>query len=88
MGKQLARHWTRGQGSQIAAAGRLNYEFAIYTEAAVLLEEILGEEKAANEKLTELARASSNEEALGESDDKQTAKDFAGKRPANLRRAA
>jgi ferritin-like metal-binding protein YciE len=36
-------------------------------EAAGLLEEILGEEKAANEKLTELARASSNEEALGES---------------------
>jgi hypothetical protein len=36
-------------------------------EAADLLEEILGEEKAANEKLTELARGSSNEEALGES---------------------
>ena len=36
-------------------------------EAAGLLEEILGEEKAANEKLTELARASSNEEALSES---------------------
>ena len=59
-----------------------------YTEAANLLEEILGEEKAANEKLTELARASSNEEALGESADKQSAKDLAGKRPANLRQAA
>jgi ferritin-like metal-binding protein YciE len=58
------------------------------TEAADLLEEILGEEKAANEKLTELAHASSNEEALGESDDKQTAKAFASKRPADLRRAA
>ena len=57
-------------------------------EAAGLLLEILGEEKAANEKLTALARASSNEEALGKSDAKQTAKDSAGKRPANLRRAA
>ena len=57
-------------------------------EAAGLLLEILGEEKAANEKLTALARASSNEEALGESDAKQTAKDSAGKRPANLRWAA
>jgi ferritin-like metal-binding protein YciE len=35
-------------------------------KAAGLLEEILAEEKAANEKLTELTRASSNEEALGE----------------------
>src|SRR5450432_2474725 len=36
-------------------------------EAVGLLQEILDEEKAANEKLTELARASSNKEALGES---------------------
>jgi ferritin-like metal-binding protein YciE len=57
-------------------------------EAASLLEEILDEEKAANEKLTELARASSNEEALGEPDAKHTEKDFVGKRPKNLRRAA
>ena len=34
-------------------------------KAAGLLEDILNEEKAANEALTELARASSNEEALG-----------------------
>ena len=34
-------------------------------KAAGLLEDILNEEKAANEGLTELARASSNEEALG-----------------------
>jgi hypothetical protein len=39
-------------------------------EAAGLLLEILGEEKAANDALTALARASSNEEALGESDEK------------------
>jgi ferritin-like metal-binding protein YciE len=38
-------------------------------EAASIIEEILDEEKAANETLTELARSSSNEEALGESDD-------------------
>jgi hypothetical protein len=30
MGKQLARHRTRGQGSRIAAAAPLNYEFAMY----------------------------------------------------------
>jgi hypothetical protein len=30
MGKQLARHWTRGQGSRIAAEGPLNYEFATH----------------------------------------------------------
>jgi len=35
-------------------------------KAANLIEKILDEEKAANEKLTELARSSSNEEALGE----------------------
>jgi ferritin-like metal-binding protein YciE len=35
-------------------------------KAAGLLEKILDEEKAANEKLTELARASSNEEAIGD----------------------
>ena len=35
-------------------------------EAAALLEQILDEEKAANENLTELAETRSNEEALGE----------------------
>src|SRR5450432_2204375 len=40
-------------------------------KAAGLLEEILEEEKAANESLTELARARSNEEALDESDDEK-----------------
>src|SRR5450755_1193172 len=39
-------------------------------KAAGLLQEILDEEKGANEKLTELARASSNDEALGEDDEK------------------
>jgi len=38
-------------------------------KAARVLEEILDEEKGANETLTELARASSNEEALGEAEE-------------------
>ena len=38
-------------------------------KAAGLLLKILGEEKSANESLTELALASSNEEALGKADD-------------------
>ena len=54
-------------------------------EAAALLEEILEEEKAANESLTELARASSNEEALGESNQKES-EEAADKRSGNPRR--
>ena len=57
-------------------------------EAADLLLKILGEEKAANETLTELARASSNEEALGESDETQSADDSEDRGSAHLRRAA
>ena len=85
----------------ISAAQKVeHYEIASYgclhewagllgnTEAASLLEKILGEEKTANEKLTGLARAGNNEEALGDSDAKNTPKDFTGKRPTNLRRAA
>ncbi len=41
-------------------------------EAAALLEAILDEEKAANEGLTELARASSNPEALDEADEAES----------------
>ena len=41
-------------------------------KAASLLQEILDEEKAANEKLTELARAGNNEEALGETDSEES----------------
>ena len=68
----------------IAAAQKVeHYEMASYgclhewagvlgnKEAAGLLHEIFEEEKAADEALTELARASSNEEALGESDEKE-----------------
>jgi hypothetical protein len=32
MGRQLARHWTRGQGSRIAVEVPLNYEFAMFRE--------------------------------------------------------
>ena len=53
--------------------------------AAGLLEEILGEEKAANETLTKLALASSNKEALGQSDEKES-EEVPGKSPDNLRR--
>jgi len=82
----------------ISAAQKVeHYEMASYgclhewagllgnNEAASLLEQILEEEKAANESLTELARASSNQEALGESDE-QDAEERADKRSGNLRR--
>jgi hypothetical protein len=36
MGKQLERLWLQGQGSRIAAAGPLNYEFAMYIQANCL----------------------------------------------------
>lgn len=66
-----------GDAAIISACQKVeHYEIATYgclcewanllgnTEAAALLEEILEEEKAADETLTELARAASNEEAL------------------------
>lgn len=82
----------------IAAAQKVeHYEMASYgclhewaelldnKEAAGLLEEILNEEKAANESLTKLARASSNEEALGESD-QDGSEEPAEKKPVSPRR--
>ena len=56
-------------------------------DAAGLLQEILEEEKAANEALTELARASSNEEALGEDGDTGPEKAIA-KKPLAKSKAA
>lgn len=69
----------------IAAAQKVeHYEIASYgclhewagllgnKEAADLLEEILEDEKAANESLTELARARSNPEAMDESDEEKS----------------
>lgn len=54
-------------------------------EAAELLMEILSEEKAANESLTTLARASSNPEALGKSDE-NASKPGAAKKAGKPRR--
>jgi len=54
-------------------------------KAAGLLQEILDEEKGANEKLTELARASSNEEALSESGE-EGPKEALDNKSGNLRR--
>jgi ferritin-like metal-binding protein YciE len=55
-------------------------------EAANLIEEILDEEKAANKKLMELARAGSNQEALGGRDETELTNEMSDKRPANFRR--
>jgi len=57
-------------------------------EAAGLLQDILKEEKAANETLTELARSNSNEEAMGESGHMGATEGPSDKGPANLRKAA
>jgi ferritin-like metal-binding protein YciE len=72
---------------EMAAYGCLHEWAALLGKeaAAGLLEEILGEEKAANETLIKLALASSNEEALGGSDEKES-EEVLGKRPNNLRR--
>jgi hypothetical protein len=55
-------------------------------QAASLLEEILDEEKAANDKLTNLARGGSNQEALDQCDEKESENGLSEKRPLNLRR--
>ena len=55
-------------------------------EAASLLFSILEQEKAANDKLTELARSSNNEEALCECEKNTKKKESSDKHPASLRR--
>ena len=60
--QKVEHHEMASYGALHAWAGLLGNK-----EAADLLLEILGEEKAANDALTALARASSNKEALGES---------------------
>ncbi len=80
----------------IAAAQKVeHYEMASYgclhewagllgnPEAAGLLQEILDEEKAANESLTDLARAGKNQEALGESNEEEGSKEQTTKKSAN-----
>lgn len=54
--------------------------------AAGLIQEILDEEKAANEKLTELARAGNNEEALCDCTENGSKAGASGKKPLSLRR--
>ena len=83
----------------IAAAQKVeHYEIASYgclhewagvlgnQEAAGLLKQILDEEKGANESLNELAHASLNQEALGESNGNGSQDKIADARPANVRR--
>ena len=55
-------------------------------EAADLLKEILEEEKAANDSLTELARATCNQQALDESDEKES-EDKVAEKSGNSRRS-
>ena len=55
-------------------------------QAAGLLEEILAQEKAADEKLTDLARGSNNEEALAETGQNGSGQESGDKGPVNPRR--
>ena len=55
-------------------------------DAAGILQQILDEEKAANESLTELARESCNQQALGDSDENES--DDADENPAQKQSAA
>ena len=73
---------------EIAAYGALHEWAGLLgnQKAAGLLEEILKQEKAANEGLTKLAIASSNQEALGEGDSKNSAAATADPFAANSRR--
>jgi ferritin-like metal-binding protein YciE len=79
--QKVEHHEMASYGCLHAWAGLLGNQ-----EAAGLLEKILEEEKAANATLTELALASSNEEAMGESKQKASPDQTAGQRPLNLRR--
>jgi hypothetical protein len=59
-----------------------------HTEAADLLHETLDEEKAADEKLTSLAKAGINQEAAEVAHPDGDAEDQAGKKKAGTRRQA
>jgi ferritin-like metal-binding protein YciE len=74
---------------EIAAYGALHKWAGLLgnQKAAGLLEEILGEEKAANATLTKLALDSSDKEALGECGcNKNSVKECSDEQPVNLRR--
>ena len=96
----LATSSLEGDGVLIAAAQKVeHYEIASYgclhawavrlgnDEAADILQEILDEEKAANDALSDLALERSNDEALDESDAEAKA-DAADKKPAAKKAAA
>jgi ferritin-like metal-binding protein YciE len=76
--------------NEIAAYGALHEWAGLLgnQKAAGLLEEILGEEKAANATLTKLALDRSDKEALGECGcDKNSEKECSEQQPANFRRS-
>jgi ferritin-like metal-binding protein YciE len=81
-GQRIEHHEMASYGCLHEWAGLLGNQ-----EAASLLQEILDDERAANETLIELARTSANREALGECDAKgceeQTVKGMAVKRRGN-----
>lgn len=78
--QQVEHHEMAAYGSLHEWAGLLGNQ-----EAASLLEEILGEEKAANETLVQLALGGSNHEALGETGEKE-ADDVTDKATEDTRR--
>jgi ferritin-like metal-binding protein YciE len=80
-GQKVEHYEMASYGCLHAWAGLLGNQ-----KAAGLLEEILEEEKAANGTLNELALASSNEEAMCESDEKGAKREGLNKRTASLRR--
>lgn len=81
LAQKIAHHGMAHYGCLHEWAGLLDNK-----EAADLLQEILDEEKAANDALTDLARESSNKEALGEDVEPHTKK-AAGKKTADRKTA-
>jgi len=76
-GQKVEHYEIASYGCLIEWAGLLGHD-----KAAGLLQQILDQEKGANDKLTELARAGSNEEACGEEESASAGKSSAKKSPA------
>jgi ferritin-like metal-binding protein YciE len=76
-GQKVEHYEIASYGCLIEWAGMLGHD-----KAAGLLQQILDQEKGANDKLTELARAGSNEEACGEEESGSTGKSSAKKSSA------
>ena len=77
-GQKVEHYEIASYGCLIEWAGMLGHD-----KAVGLLQQILDQEKAANDKLTELARAGSNEEACGEEESASSGKSPAKKSPAH-----